>query len=93
MTSTELFVILSKQWADVKDIKKIASCGRDKATLIRNNIEADIKKKCLNLPIAKSKIVPMEAVINYLNIDVEHVYSMALKENNIKKGDYSAEIL
>ncbi len=83
MSSVELISILSKQWANVNDIKKIASCGRDNAIHIRNVIIEDIKNKGKNLPIAKEKIVPMESVINYLNINVEHIYSMAEKQKKL----------
>lgn len=83
MSSIELMNIFSKQWANVNDIKKIASCGRDNAILIRNNIIKDIENKGYKLPISKEKLVPMEYVINYLNINVDYIYSMAKKEKNI----------
>lgn len=83
MTNTELFRILSKQWANVKDIRKIASCGRDNATNIRNSIIEDIKSNNLRLPVSKNKIVPMTYVIRYLNLDIEHIALMAQKEKLI----------
>lgn len=83
MSSIELIRILSKQWANVNDIKKIASCGRDKAIIIRNCITNDIKNNGKNLPNSKQKLVPMENVIQYLNINVDYIYSMAKKEKNL----------
>ena len=83
MTSLEMINILSKQWANANDIKTIASCGRDKAILIRNNIFDDIRKNGINLPTAKQKLVPMKNVIDYFNINIEHIYSMAKKEKNL----------
>ena len=80
MSSIEFLRILSKQWANVNDIKKIAFCGRDKAIIIRNCIAEDIEKNGKTLPIARQKLVPMENVIKYLNINVDYIYSMAKKE-------------
>lgn len=83
MTSKEIFNILSKPWANVNDIKILASCGRDKATKIRDDIILDINIQGKFLPISKSKIVPMNSVIEYLNLDLNYIYSMAEKENKI----------
>jgi len=84
MTYLEMTNILSKQWANVSDIKKIASCGRDRASLIRNTINEDIISKGFNLPIAKEKLVPMDYVIKYLNLDIDYIFSMAEKEKKLK---------
>jgi hypothetical protein len=83
MSSLEMISILSKQWANVNDIKIIASCGRDKASLIRDDIINSILASGQKLPISKSKLVPMENVINYLNINIDYIYSMAKKEKNL----------
>lgn len=84
MTYVELFNMLSKPWASVNDIKFIASCGRDEATHIRNNITLEIKESGKHLPTSKEKIVPMEYVIKYLGLDIEHITEMAQKEKKIK---------
>lgn len=83
MTYVEMFNLLSKPWASVNDIRIIAFCGRDEATNIRNKIAKEIKDNGKHLPIAKEKIVPMEYVINYLGLDIEHITQMAKKEKNI----------
>lgn len=83
MSNIELFRILSKQWANVNDIKKIASCGRDNATYIRNQIVADIKEKGLNLPLCREKLVPMTYVIKYFNLDIDYISNMAKIEKNL----------
>lgn len=80
MTNAELVHLLSKQWACVSDIQKIASCGRDNAIFIRNTITRDIKDNGKNLPISKKKLVPMESVIEYFNLNLEHICFMAEKE-------------
>lgn len=83
MNYNQLFSILSKPWANVNDIKVIACCGRDNATRIRNEIILEIKKSGKYLPISKSKIVPMEYVIKYLNLDIEYIALMAKKEQQL----------
>ena len=84
MTSKELFSIASKQWANVNDIKLLASCGRDKASKIRNDIIQDLTIQGKFLPISKSKIVPMSCVIDYLNLDLDYIYSMAINEKKLE---------
>jgi len=84
MNSVEMISILSRQWATASDIQKIASCGRDSAINIRNTIIDKIKKSGKNLPISKKKLVPMESVINYLDLNVEHICAMAEKELKIR---------
>ena len=80
MSYLELCKYLSKQWANVNDIKAIGSCGKDTASKIRDNIISQIKDNGLNLPNSKEKIVPMSYVIKYLNLDIDYIYNMALKE-------------
>lgn len=84
MTYIELFDILSKPWASASDIKIIASCGRDEATFIRNNITNEIRESGKHLPTSKEKIVPMEYVIKYLGLDIEHITEMVQKEKKVK---------
>lgn len=84
MTSKEIFSIISKQWANVNDIKILASCGRDKASKIRNDIITDITNKGKYLPISKSKIVPMSSVIDYLNLDLKYIYLMTENEKRLE---------
>lgn len=83
MTNRELFELISKQWANVNDIQLIASCGKEKASLIRDTIKQNIINSNLNLPRAKYIIVPMQNVVEYLNIDIDHITEMAIKENLI----------
>jgi len=85
MSNIELISILSKQWATASDIQKIASCGRDNAIDIRNKITREITKNGKNLPTTKKKLIPMESVIDYFNLNVEHICFMAEKELKIRK--------
>ena len=84
MTNFELLEILSKPWADIHDISKLAYCGRDKATSIRIAITNDLEKQNKKLPNTKTKYVPMRNVIEYLNLDIDYIYQMANKEKLLK---------
>lgn len=83
----ELFKILSKSWLDVNDIRKIGSCGKDNATIIRNKIIKSIEEQGYNLPIAKSKLVPTNEVINYFNLDIDYISDMAAREKKLAPAD------
>ncbi len=83
MTNAELFNLLSKPWATSKDIGKIASCGRDNASFIRDAIRQEIHSSGFYLPKSRCLIVPMERVIQYLNLNIDHIASMAKKEQTI----------
>ena len=85
MSYMELFKIISKQWASIKEIQLIANCGRDSAITIRNVIEREIKESGKRLPTGKTIIVPMRKVIEYLDLDVDYIIEMANKEINIKR--------
>lgn len=85
MSYLQIFDILSKPWANVNDIKIVGSCGRDKATRIRDNISNDILKNGKSIPCSKTKVVPMKSVIDYFNLDVDYVFSMAEKEKLLMK--------
>lgn len=84
MTSIELFQLLSKPWANVNDIQKIASCGRDTATGIRKSIEQEIYKSGKKLPSSKEKVVPMTYIIDYFGLDMKHISFMAQQEKLIE---------
>ncbi len=84
MTYMELFKLLSKQWANVNDIKKIGLCGRDKASLVRDTIISKIKNEGFNLPLSKEKIVPMTYVVEYYNLDIDYIAKMAQNEKLIE---------
>ena len=79
----ELFAIVSKQWANVNDIKQLCGNGRDKARQIRNEIEHDIVTSGKKLLAGKEKKVPMSKVIDYLNLDIDYIVNMAMLEKEI----------
>jgi len=78
-----MFAIISKQWANVNDIKQLCGNGRDKARQIRNAIELDIKTSGKNLLSGKTKQVPMSYVVDFLNMNVDYIAKMAMYEKKI----------
>lgn len=84
MNYLELVDYINKPWANVNDIQKIALCGKNKASIIRNNIINSFLKDGKKLPQAKQKIVPMYSVIEYLGLDLNQIYLMAKKEQEIR---------
>ena len=83
ITYGEMFATISKQWANVNDIKQLCGNGRDKARQIRKEIELDIKESGKKLLIGKEKKVPMSKVIDYLNMDIDYIAKMAILEKRI----------
>jgi len=83
MSHGELFVLISKQWANVNDIRQLCGNGRDKARQIRNEIEFEIQASGKKLLGGKEKKVPMSKVIDYLNMDIEYIAKMAMLEKKI----------
>ena len=83
ITYSEIFTTISKQWANVNDIKQLCGNGRDKARQIRIEIEFDIKNSGKKLLVGKEKKVPMSKVIDYLNMDVDYIAKMAMLEDKI----------
>jgi len=83
MTYGELFALISKQWANVNDIKQLCGNGRDKARQVRNEIELEIAKSGKKLLGGKEKKVPMSKVIDYLNMDINYIARMAVLEKRI----------
>lgn len=60
ISTEDMLVLLSKQWATIQDIMKIGTLGRNKARDIKNEIEREIKDSGKRLP---NNLVPIEKVI------------------------------
>ena len=84
MSYMELFSIISKPWASIKEIKLIANCGRDTAIKIRKDIESKITNTGKKLPKSKTIVVPMKDVLDYLQLDIDYIRDMAIRENKVK---------
>ena len=87
MSYLELYKIISKPWASIEEIRKIANCGRDSAIKIRTNIEKEINKTGKVLPTGKTIVVPMKNVIDYLGLDLNYIIDMANTELNLLSTD------
>lgn len=87
MSYLELYKIISKPWASIEEIRKIARCGRDSAIKIRNNIEKEINKTGKVLPTGKTIVVPMKNVVDYLGLDLNYIIDMANTELNLLSTD------
>lgn len=71
LNAKEILDIASSQWASANDIMKIGSVGRNKAYAIRNEIAVSIYEN--NNKLRNRGLVPMNAVLNYFNIDLNYL--------------------
>ena len=86
MSYLELFKIISKPWASIKEISLIANCGRNTAIRIRNNIENEIIKDGKRIPKSKTIVVPTKKVIEYLGLDLDYIINMANTEMELNSN-------
>lgn len=77
MSCIELLDILSKPWANVHDIMKIMNCGRDSAIKMRDTIIDEIHKSGKEVPKGKTIVVPMQYLVEKLNLDLEYLTKIA----------------
>ena len=80
MSYLELYQIISKPWAGIREISLIANCGRDSAIKIRNMIEQEIIMDGKRLPMSKTIVVPTKKVVEFLGLDFDYIVSMANTE-------------
>lgn len=69
-----LELISTKTWCDINDLMKLTGLSRSSALKIRNKI-----KDKLNYEI-NTRNLPMNVVIDYLNIDVEYLKMVATRK-------------
>ena len=85
MSCSEMLIKLSNPWANLELIKELANnCGKDSAKKIRDSIIKQIRDENKDVPYSKNIVVPTKRVIEYLDIDVEFLKEMALKEQEIE---------
>lgn len=70
----ELYSLVLKPWSIVKEIMKIANCGRDTSIKIRNEIINEIINSGKQIPNTKIINVPTKNVIDKLNLDVNYIF-------------------
>lgn len=83
MKSLEYCNTLMKPWATVEDIMILGRCSKQKAKIVMNEIEEEVKKENKKLPNLKTRRVHMPKVIKYFDIDVNHIMKMAEKQKEL----------
>lgn len=83
LSNIELFKIISKQWANCKDICALACCKETKASQIKKEIAFQIKREGKTIP--NSRVIPMSRLIKYLGIDEKRIVKNAKLEAEILK--------
>lgn len=83
VSNIELFKIISKQWADSKDICILACCKETKARKIKKEIATQILNEGKAIP--NSRVIPMSRLIKYLGIDEKRIVKNAKLEAEILK--------
>ena len=89
MSYKEIFKVISRAWSNVDDIMAIAGCGRTSATEIRETIINMIRKENKEISYCKRKVVPTKRVIEYLDLDIDYIKDMALKEQELENASIS----
>lgn len=76
MSTDEILKIISKQWCSLDDLRKITGLGKNNLLKLKREI-----KKSLNNNSIPNKLLPMNEVVKYLNIDVDYLIKLERKEN------------
>ena len=83
MNTHDMLEILSKQWCNTEDLKKLTGLGKNNISKLKTKIRKELLSKGYKLP---TKLLPMNEVVNYLKIDIEYLNQSA--KNNVKqKGE------
>lgn len=83
MNAHDMLEILSKQWCNTEDLKKLTCLGKNNISKLKTKIRKELMSKGYKLP---TKLLPMNEVVNYLKIDIEYLNQIA--KNNVKqKGE------
>lgn len=74
MNAKETLNLISKQWCDLNDLRKLTGLGKNSAMKLKNEIRIDLENKGYLLP---SKLLPMNEVVSYLKINISYLQKMA----------------
>ena len=80
MNAHDMLEILSKQWCNTEDLKKLTGLGKNNISKLKTKIRKELMSKGYKLP---TKLLPMNEVVNYLKIDIEYLNQIA--KNNVKQ--------
>lgn len=76
-----LELITTKNWCDISDLMKLTGLSRISALKIKNKI-----KKELNYEIHTTKL-PMNIVVDYLNIDINYLKKITNEKEAINEDN------
>lgn len=76
MSTDEILKIISKQWCALDDLRNLTGLGKNSLLKLKREI-----KKSLNNNSIPNKLLPMNEVVKYLNIDVDYLIKFERKEN------------
>ena len=79
MNAKETLNLISKQWCDINDLRKLTGLGKNSANKLKNEIRIDLINKGYQLP---SKLLPMNEVVSYLKINIGYLQKMAKEITN-----------
>ena len=74
MNARETLNLISKQWCDLNDLRKLTGLGKINAIKLKNEIRIDLENKGYLLP---NKLLPMDEVVSYLKINISYLQKMA----------------
>lgn len=74
MTAKETLDLISKQWCDLNDLRKLTGLGKNSASKLKSEIRINLLNKGYQLP---SKLLPMNEVVNYLKINISYLQKMS----------------
>ena len=74
MTARETLNLISKQWCDLNDLRKLTGLGKNNAIKLKNEIRIDLENKGYLLP---NKLLPMNEFVSYLKINISYLQKMA----------------
>ena len=79
MTAKETLQLISKQWCDLNDLRKLTGLGKNSATKLKTDIKSDLVNKGYLLP---KKLLPMNEVVGYLKINIPYLQKMTKETIN-----------
>ena len=74
MNARETLNLISKQWCDLNDLRKLTGLGKNNDIKLKNEIRIDLENKGYLLP---NKLLPMNEVVSYLKINISYLQKMA----------------
>ena len=80
MTAKETLTLISKQWCDLQDLRKLTGLGKNNAIKLKKEIKTSLENKGYQLP---SKLLPMNEVVSYLKINIAYLQKMAKEVVNL----------